>query len=213
MVILVMLITAILLTLVMLIIWGTHVVLVALYFVPFLLLEATYVSAVCTKILRGGWVPFAVSVALVMVIGWYYGQQRKTEMRRLLAAMGAAEEAAASAAAAAAVPALFVGGRCRHPGALRRCCFSGLHLSGRLVLHLRESHAAFSSAFLVSTVISSGSTSKYEKLAHVIQHNTDWLCGDIMSAAIKDRRRLGRNMHEAGNTKGANGRHHQFCAS
>uniref|UniRef100_A0A0D3H170 K+ potassium transporter integral membrane domain-containing protein n=1 Tax=Oryza barthii TaxID=65489 RepID=A0A0D3H170_9ORYZ len=67
-VILVMLITTILLTLVMLIIWGTHVVLVALYLVPFLLLEATYVSAVCTKILRGGWVPFAVSVALAVVM-------------------------------------------------------------------------------------------------------------------------------------------------
>lgn len=79
-VILVMLITTILLTLVMLIIWGTHVVLVALYLVPFLLLEATYVSAVCTKILRGGWVPFAVSVALAAVMfGWYYGRQRKTE--------------------------------------------------------------------------------------------------------------------------------------
>ncbi|KAF0900858.1 hypothetical protein E2562_035779 [Oryza meyeriana var. granulata] len=79
-VILVMLITTILLTLVMLIIWGTHVVLVALYFVPFVLLEGTYVSAVCTKILRGGWLPFAVSVALAMVMfGWYYGRQRKTE--------------------------------------------------------------------------------------------------------------------------------------
>ncbi|XP_015696131.2 probable potassium transporter 4 isoform X1 [Oryza brachyantha] len=79
-VILVMLITTILLTLVMLIIWGTHAVLVALYFVPFLLLEGTYVSAVCAKILRGGWVPFAVSVALAVVMfGWYYGRQRKTE--------------------------------------------------------------------------------------------------------------------------------------
>uniref|UniRef100_A0A0D9X8Q3 Potassium transporter n=1 Tax=Leersia perrieri TaxID=77586 RepID=A0A0D9X8Q3_9ORYZ len=79
-VILVMLITTILLTLVMLIIWGTHVLLVALYFVPFLLLEGTYVSAVRAKILRGGWVPFAVSVALATVMfGWYYGRQRKTE--------------------------------------------------------------------------------------------------------------------------------------
>uniref|UniRef100_A0A0E0PIP4 Uncharacterized protein n=1 Tax=Oryza rufipogon TaxID=4529 RepID=A0A0E0PIP4_ORYRU len=89
---------------------------------------------VCTKILRGRWVPFAVSVALVMVIGWYYGRQRKTEMRRLLAAMGAAEEAAASAAAAAAVPALFVGGA--PVGGLDG--LMGLHLSGRLVPRLRE---------------------------------------------------------------------------
>ncbi|KAL6858801.1 hypothetical protein ACP4OV_017803 [Aristida adscensionis] len=79
-VILVMLITTILLSLVMLIIWGTHVVLVALYFVPFLILEGTYVSAVCTKVLRGGWLPFAVSVVLALVMfGWYYGRQRKAE--------------------------------------------------------------------------------------------------------------------------------------
>lgn len=79
-VILVMLITTILLALVMLIIWGTNVVLVALYLVPFLILEGTYVSAVCTKILRGGWLPFAVSLVLALVMfGWYYGRQRKAE--------------------------------------------------------------------------------------------------------------------------------------
>ncbi|CAM0908100.1 unnamed protein product [Alopecurus aequalis] len=79
-VILVMLITTILLTLVMLIIWGTPVVLVVLYFVPFLILEGTYVSAVCTKVLNGGWMPFAVSLLLALVMfGWYYGRQRKVE--------------------------------------------------------------------------------------------------------------------------------------
>ncbi|KQJ98587.1 hypothetical protein BRADI_3g37850v3 [Brachypodium distachyon] len=79
-VILVMLITTVLLTLVMLIIWGTHVALVALYFVPFLAMEGAYVSAVCTKVLKGGWLPFAVSVVLAVVMfGWYYGRQRKAE--------------------------------------------------------------------------------------------------------------------------------------
>lgn len=79
-VIMVMLITTILLSLVMLIIWDTHVVLVALYFVPFLILEGTYVSAVCTKILKGGWMPFAVSLLLALIMfGWYYGRQRKAE--------------------------------------------------------------------------------------------------------------------------------------
>ncbi|CAO2202179.1 unnamed protein product [Urochloa humidicola] len=79
-VIMVMLITTVLLSLVMLIIWGTHSALVALYLVPFLLLEGTYVSAVCTKIVRGGWLPFAVSLALALVMfGWYYGRQRKAE--------------------------------------------------------------------------------------------------------------------------------------
>ncbi|XP_020174941.1 probable potassium transporter 4 [Aegilops tauschii subsp. strangulata] len=79
-VIMVMLITTILLSLVMLIIWDTHVVLVALYFVPFLILEGTYVSAVCTKMLKGGWMPFAVSLLLALIMfGWYYGRQRKAE--------------------------------------------------------------------------------------------------------------------------------------
>ena len=76
--IMVMLITTVLLTLVMLIIWDTHVVFVALYFVPFPILEGTYVSAVCTKILKGGWMPFAVSLLLALIMfGWYYGRQRK----------------------------------------------------------------------------------------------------------------------------------------
>lgn len=79
-VILVMLITTILLSLVMLIVWGTHVVLVALYLVPFLILEGTYVSAVCTKIMKGGWLPFAISLVLALVMfSWYYGRQRKAE--------------------------------------------------------------------------------------------------------------------------------------
>jgi KUP system potassium uptake protein len=79
-VILVMLITTVLLTLVMLTIWGTHVLLVALYFVPFLILEGTYVSAVCTKIMKGGWLPFAISLVLALVMfTWYYGRQRKAE--------------------------------------------------------------------------------------------------------------------------------------
>ncbi|CAD6265249.1 unnamed protein product [Miscanthus lutarioriparius] len=79
-VILVMLITTVLLTLVMLIIWGTHVLMVALYFVPFLILEGTYASAVCTKITKGGWLPFAISLVLALVMfTWYYGRQRKAE--------------------------------------------------------------------------------------------------------------------------------------
>lgn len=79
-VILVMLITTVLLALVMLIIWGTHVVLVALYLAPFLVLEGTYVGATCAKILLRGWLPFAVSLALALVMfGWYYGRQRKAE--------------------------------------------------------------------------------------------------------------------------------------
>ncbi|GJM98656.1 hypothetical protein PR202_ga15685 [Eleusine coracana subsp. coracana] len=79
-VIMVMLITTILLTLVMDIKWRTAPVLVALYFIPFFIMEGCYVSAVFTKIPEGGWLPFAVSVILALIMFvWYYGRQRKTE--------------------------------------------------------------------------------------------------------------------------------------
>ncbi|KAL4638083.1 hypothetical protein ACB092_03G124500 [Castanea dentata] len=77
---LVMLITTILLTLVMIIIWKTPPVLVALYFSMFFVMEGVYVSAVCTKIYEGGWIPFAISFILaVIMFGWFYGRQRKLE--------------------------------------------------------------------------------------------------------------------------------------
>ncbi|XP_030960541.1 probable potassium transporter 17 [Quercus lobata] len=77
---LVMLITTILLTLVMIIIWKTPPVLVALYFSVFFVMEGVYVSAVCTKIYEGGWIPFAISFILaVIMFGWFYGRQRKLE--------------------------------------------------------------------------------------------------------------------------------------
>lgn len=75
-----MLITTILLTLVMIIIWRTPPILVGLYFVSFFIMEGVYVSAVLTKILEGGWVPFAISIILAFIMfGWYYGRQRKVE--------------------------------------------------------------------------------------------------------------------------------------
>uniref|UniRef100_A0A7N2L6X5 Potassium transporter n=1 Tax=Quercus lobata TaxID=97700 RepID=A0A7N2L6X5_QUELO len=77
---LVMLITTILLTLVMIIIWKTPPVLVALYFSVFFVMEGVYVSAVCTKIYEGGWIPFAISFILALIMfGWFYGRQRKLE--------------------------------------------------------------------------------------------------------------------------------------
>ncbi|XP_050117873.1 probable potassium transporter 17 isoform X2 [Malus sylvestris] len=77
---LVMLITTILLTLVMIIIWRTPPVLVALYFCVFFMMEGVYVSAVFTKIAEGGWIPFAISFILAFIMfGWFYGRQRKLE--------------------------------------------------------------------------------------------------------------------------------------
>lgn len=77
---LVMLITTILLTLVMIMIWRTPPVLVALYLIVFFVMEGVYVSAVFTKFLEGGWIPFAISLILAFIMfGWFYGRQRKIE--------------------------------------------------------------------------------------------------------------------------------------
>lgn len=77
---LVMLITTILLTLVMIMIWRTPAVLVALYFCVFFVIEGVYVSAVFTKFAEGGWIPFAISFILAIIMfGWFYGRQRKIE--------------------------------------------------------------------------------------------------------------------------------------
>lgn len=77
---LVMLITTILLTLVMIIIWRTPSLLVGLYFIIFFMMEGVYVSAVLTKIPEGGWIPFAISFILSFIMfGWYYGRQRKIQ--------------------------------------------------------------------------------------------------------------------------------------
>ncbi|XP_028752614.1 probable potassium transporter 17 [Neltuma alba] len=75
---LVMLITTILLTLVMIMIWRTPAILVALYLCVFFVMEGVYVSAVFTKLLEGGWIPFAISFILAIIMfGWFYGRQRK----------------------------------------------------------------------------------------------------------------------------------------
>lgn len=75
-----MLITTILLTLVMITIWRTPAILVALYFVVFFVMEGVYVSAVFTKFSEGGYIPFAISIILAFIMfGWFYGRQRKFE--------------------------------------------------------------------------------------------------------------------------------------
>uniref|UniRef100_A0A7N1A143 Potassium transporter n=1 Tax=Kalanchoe fedtschenkoi TaxID=63787 RepID=A0A7N1A143_KALFE len=77
---LVMLITTILLTLVMIIIWRTPPLLVGLYFLVFFSMEGIYVSAVFTKLAEGGWIPFAISFILAFIMfGWYHGRQKKLQ--------------------------------------------------------------------------------------------------------------------------------------
>lgn len=75
-----MLITTLLLTLVMIIVWRTPPILVALYFIVFFVMEGVYVSSVLTKLSQGGWIPFAISVILAIIMfGWFYGRQKKIE--------------------------------------------------------------------------------------------------------------------------------------
>ncbi|KAL8130313.1 hypothetical protein V2J09_019468 [Rumex salicifolius] len=76
----VMIITTLLLTLVMITIWRTPVLLVALFSLSFLVMEGVYVSAVLNKLLEGGWIPFAISLILAFIMfGWFYGRQRKLD--------------------------------------------------------------------------------------------------------------------------------------
>lgn len=75
-----MLITTLLLTLVMIVIWRIPTILVALFSFVFLTMEGFYVSSVFTKIKEGGWIPFAISLILAFIMfGWFYGRQRKME--------------------------------------------------------------------------------------------------------------------------------------
>nr|XP_043608397.1 probable potassium transporter 17 isoform X2 [Erigeron canadensis] len=79
-IILVMLITTILLTLVMIVIWRIPTILTVLFSFVFLTMEGLYMSSVFTKIREGGWIPFAISLILSFIMfGWFYGRQRKME--------------------------------------------------------------------------------------------------------------------------------------
>ncbi|XP_055802349.1 probable potassium transporter 17 [Solanum dulcamara] len=76
----VILITTVLLTLVMIIIWRSPPALFALYFVVFFVMESVYVSAIFTKNPEGGWIPFAISFILAFIMFfWFYGRPRKLE--------------------------------------------------------------------------------------------------------------------------------------
>lgn len=74
----VMVITTALMTIIMLVIWDTSWILVALFFTLFMFMEGCYLSVVMTKIPQGGWVPFMISVVFTMIMmSWNYGRQKK----------------------------------------------------------------------------------------------------------------------------------------
>lgn len=72
-VVLVMLITTLLLTVVMLLVWKMNAWCVALFFAVFMASESVYLSSVLYKFLHGGYIPVVISAVLMAVmIVWHY---------------------------------------------------------------------------------------------------------------------------------------------
>ncbi|KAH7548486.1 hypothetical protein JRO89_XS14G0141900 [Xanthoceras sorbifolium] len=74
----VMVITTCMVALIMLVVWKTNVWWIALFFVVFLSIEVTYLSAVLYKFAQGGYFPLALSFVLMIVMGiWHYAQKQR----------------------------------------------------------------------------------------------------------------------------------------
>ncbi|TVU40112.1 hypothetical protein EJB05_13562 [Eragrostis curvula] len=79
-VVLVMLITTVLMTLVMLLVWRANAACVALFFAVFASTESVYLSSVLYRFAHGGYIPVAMSAALVAVMAlWHYVHVRRYE--------------------------------------------------------------------------------------------------------------------------------------
>ncbi|CAL5011135.1 unnamed protein product [Urochloa decumbens] len=79
-VVLVMLITTLLLTLVMLLVWRANAAWVALFFAVFAAAESAYLSSVLYRFAHGGYIPAAISAGLMAVmVLWHYVHVRRYE--------------------------------------------------------------------------------------------------------------------------------------
>ncbi|KAM3361565.1 potassium transporter 11 [Capsicum galapagoense] len=79
-VVIVMLVTTFLMTLIMLLVWRCHWVLVLLFTVLSLVVECTYFSAVLFKVDQGGWVPLVIAAAFFIIMyAWHYGTVKRYE--------------------------------------------------------------------------------------------------------------------------------------
>lgn len=79
-VVIVMLATTFLMTLIMLLVWRCHWILVLIFTVFSLLVELTYFSAVLLKVDQGGWVPLVIAAAFLLVMYvWHYGTVKRYE--------------------------------------------------------------------------------------------------------------------------------------
>ncbi|KAK6150224.1 hypothetical protein DH2020_017749 [Rehmannia glutinosa] len=80
-VVIVMLVTTFLMTLIMLLVWHCHWILVLLFTFFSLVVECTYFSAVLFKVDQGGWVPLVIAAAfLVIMYVWHYGTVKRYEL-------------------------------------------------------------------------------------------------------------------------------------
>ncbi|KAH7838038.1 hypothetical protein Vadar_021372 [Vaccinium darrowii] len=79
-VVIVMLATTLLMTLIMLLVWHCHWIIVVIFTGLSLIVECTYFSAVLFKVDQGGWVPLVIAAAfLIIMYFWHYGTLRRYE--------------------------------------------------------------------------------------------------------------------------------------
>ncbi|XVF46034.1 hypothetical protein PTKIN_Ptkin02bG0255600 [Pterospermum kingtungense] len=79
-VVIVMLVTTLLMTLIMILVWRCHCIVVLLFTGLSLVIECTYFSAVLFKVDQGGWVPLVIAAAfLVIMYVWHYGSVKRYE--------------------------------------------------------------------------------------------------------------------------------------
>ncbi|PSS11097.1 Potassium transporter like [Actinidia chinensis var. chinensis] len=79
-VVIVMLATTLLMTLIMLLVWHCHWIVVVFFTALSLVVECTYFSAVLFKVDQGGWVPLVISAAfLIIMYVWHYGTLKRYE--------------------------------------------------------------------------------------------------------------------------------------
>ncbi|GAA0171277.1 transporter [Lithospermum erythrorhizon] len=79
-VVVVMLATTFLMTLIMLLVWHCHWILVLLFTSLSLVVECTYFSAVLFKVDQGGWVPLVIAATFLLIMYvWHYGTLKRYE--------------------------------------------------------------------------------------------------------------------------------------
>ncbi|XVF46042.1 hypothetical protein PTKIN_Ptkin02bG0256100 [Pterospermum kingtungense] len=79
-VVILMLVTTLLMSLIMILVWRCHWILVLLFTGLSLVVECTYFSAVIFKVNQGGWVPLVLAAAFFLIMYvWHYGTVKRYE--------------------------------------------------------------------------------------------------------------------------------------